>query len=105
MEKQLNEIITDPIFIESVKKHIEKIRKVRMNQPAPPPGFRYKRDWYNRMIEHGELNSDFFIQNIVAIWNKKSNLSSEVRNIINSVCGDALVETINSYKNQTLIHT
>lgn len=95
------EIIQDPIFISFVNKNIDELQVTRNKRPACKPGFRYKRDWYDRMRESGQIKIDFFINNIFDIWNKKSTLNSEVRNVIEFVCNKSLQQTIQKYNEQT----
>lgn len=86
------EILENETFINSVKKQIKQITLDRKLRPEPKKGFRYKRDWYDRMSESNMLNDSTFILHIEDIWSKKSKLSSEQRNIIKLVCNNALYE-------------
>lgn len=94
----IGEIISDDFFIESVKQNIGELIKSRRNRPEPKQGFRYKRDWYDRMREDGQLNSQFFISNIADIWTKQSSLSSQVRTAIQLVCDKSLHQTLSKYQ-------
>ena len=98
--KTIDELISDPNFIQFVDKNINELRKNRNKRPDAKPGFHYKRDWYDRMIDDRSLNSPYFIRNIESIWNKKSSLSSEIRNVILFVCGRSLQETFLEYSKQ-----
>lgn len=97
-----SEIIKDPYFIEFVKDGISELRKNRNERPEPKQGFRYKRDWYDRMTQYSIFNTDYFIQNIESIWLKKSSLSSEIRHVIQYVCDKALDKTIELYSRQAV---
>lgn len=97
---KLNEIIEDTLFHEKVKRFLRNATETRLSRPEPKPGFRYKRDWYDRMLEKKELNATFFIKNIGAIWIKESKLNSESRNIILYVCNQALEAYLNQKKPQ-----
>lgn len=94
------ELINDPYFQMNVERILRDVKKKRHDRPVPPPGRYYKRDWYDRMYEQGNLNPDYFLSNIEAIWDKKSPLSSEIRKVINFVCGSAIVETLEYYEKQ-----
>ena len=100
MDKQL-ELVTklkkDPIFIASVEKSIAGIRANRKVRKPLPKGLHYKRDWYNRMVDAKIFNTDYFINEIEAIWNKKSQLSNDFRHIIKTVCDIAYYETVKYY--------
>lgn len=78
----IDEIINDKDFIDCVKSNVSELFAKRRRRPAPKDGYRYKRDWYDRMGNAGNLNADFFLKNIKAAWMKKSSLSSEIRNIV-----------------------
>lgn len=96
--KTIDDIISDPIFLENVQKERDTLWRHRMNRKPAPPGFHYKRDWYDRMISQQQFTRKFFIENIPLIWIKKSALNSTYRQIILTVCEKALFETIKTYK-------
>src|SRR5690606_9398952 len=89
--------IVDPHFIQCVKDIISEIRNNRLTRPEPKPGFRYKRDLFDRMDVGRELNSKYFIANIESIWLKRSKLNSEMMNVIKYVCDKALGQTLVYY--------
>lgn len=102
MEKQFEsiaELVKDQILIEYVEKKLKALRAERNKRPEPKKGFRYVRDWYDRMTSENQLNVDFFLKNIEAIWNKKSNLNSERRQVIQYVCDQALYQMNEYYAN------
>lgn len=78
----IDEIINDNDFVDRVKANVSELITKRRSRPIPKDGYRYKRDWYDRMSSAGNLNADFFLKNIKAAWMKKSSLSSEIRNIV-----------------------
>ncbi len=88
----IDEIINDKDFINSVKANVSELFAKRRRRPAPKDGYRYKRDWYDRMNSAGNLNADFFLKNIKAVWMKKSSLSSEIRNIVLFVGDKSLLQ-------------
>ncbi|HUW07838.1 MAG TPA: hypothetical protein VMW01_16450 [Williamwhitmania sp.] len=100
----VGEIISDPIFIGMVEQKVKELKTGRLSRPAPKPGFYYKRDWYDRMQDEGNVTSTFFLTNIESIWAKKSSLSSEVRSIVQQVCERALRETLLAY-HKLEVHT
>jgi hypothetical protein len=93
----IEEVITNSFFIQCVKDSIKSMIEKCIARPKPKPGYYYKKDWYERMSEQNILNADFFIKSIPAIWCKKSTLSSEIREVILTVCNKALIETIDQY--------
>ena len=106
MEKKfesIQELINDPYFVKSVTNSISEFRSQRHNLKEPEPGFRYKRIWYDRMTEQGQLSCNYFLSNIESIWAKKSTLPSEVRNVIQYVCDKAAKETALEYSKKELI--
>lgn len=92
------DILTNTIFRKAVEKAVDEIRENRLKREAPKPGFYYKRDWYDRIVELGGMNADFFITNAGAVWEKKSNLPSNIRSVIQFVAEQALRETIQTLK-------
>ncbi len=78
----IDEIINDKDFVSRVKANVSELITKRRSRPMPKEGYRYKRDWYDRMNSAGNLNADFFLKNIKAAWMKNSNLSSEIRDIV-----------------------
>lgn len=101
MEKSFEsiaELVKDPYFVQKVTDAIEEMIKARLIRPEPKKGYRYIRNWYDRMRSNDQLYAPFFIGNIEAIWNKRSSLSSEVRQIVQEVCDHALYATHEYYK-------
>jgi len=90
----IDDIINDSVFTDMLRKNINELKKSRENRPEPKKGFKYKRDWYDRMKKDNNFNFDYFIKNIPFIWVKKSLLSSEMRNVIKFVCDKSLNETL-----------
>lgn len=89
----IGELIQDQVFVNEVEIKLKELKKNRQTRPEPKPGYHYKRDWYDRMRDAGQLNAEFFLANIEDIWFKRSKLSSEVRNTIQYVCETALTQT------------
>jgi len=77
----IKQVIQNEIFIMNVDEMIDKLKTERRNRKPAKPGFRYKNDWYDSMKRNNQLNRDFFLTNIESIWNKKSILSAEIRNV------------------------
>ena len=103
MKKQfdsINDLINDSYFRLRVVDNISELRKKRNERPSAKPGYYYKRDWYDRMTDEGILNSSYFIENIVGIWNKKSSICSVYRQIIKFVCDKSAAETIFKYSTE-----
>jgi hypothetical protein len=100
--KSISEIVNDHIFMGFVQTSVSELIKNRYNRPAAPKGKKYKRDWYDRMSEQGNVNYVFFIKNIENIWLKKSSLSSQERYIIQYVCDKCLTQTLLEYANQVI---
>jgi hypothetical protein len=88
------ELIQEPFFREKVKANLESLLKTRRNRPEPKAGFKYSRDWYDRMSEKGVLNADYFLTHIDDIWHKRSKLNAETRNIILAVCNVSVEDYI-----------
>lgn len=93
----ISDVIKDSYFIKFVDENIDKLRDERLKRPSPKPGFYYKRDWYDRMVEERMLNTKFFINNITVIWMKKSSLPSVLREPIKYVCDIAYQQMLIKY--------
>lgn len=101
MEKQdvkISDVLNDTVFRSCVTKALRFVIEKRLTRPSPKKGFKYKRDWYDRMKANNQLNDKFFLENIGDIWIKKSKLNSESRNIIAYVCKMALIQWEKSKK-------
>lgn len=94
----IDEITEDQIFILKVNKVIQDLRSERLKRPDPKPGYRYKRDWYDRMTDARQLNQQFIIDNMKLILTKKSDLPSEIRDIIKYIIDKSLQLTISWYR-------
>lgn len=92
--KTIEEIVNDLDFEIFVETELNELIKKRENRPELKAGFKYRRDWYDRMSDADILSADSFIKNIRLIWEHKSNLNNEFRNIIKYVCGIALQKKI-----------
>lgn len=93
----ISDIVEDPYFIKFVKQNINELKDNRAKRPAPKEGYHYKRDWYDRMSGERSLNSEFFIKNIESIWLKRSDLSSQIRNVVQFVCEKSYQQALNEY--------
>lgn len=96
--ESIAELVQDQIFLHKVSEHLETAVAARLKRPEPKPGYRYVRDWYDRMSDSRHLHREYFASNIEAVWNKRSNLNSEERRIINDVCTRALYATHKHYQ-------
>jgi hypothetical protein len=100
----INELIKDEYFIQCVVDIISELREKRYKREKPKAGYRYARDWYDRMSESHTFTREYFINNIMDIWNKKSNLSSEVRSVIKYVCDKAAISTFEYYESKKTLN-
>jgi hypothetical protein len=91
----IDEVLVNETFITKVTDQISKLRHQRAKRPQPRAGFRYKKDWFDRMEPLGQVNAQYFLDNIEDIWLKISGLSALERGVIASVCDRALFETAN----------
>jgi len=96
--KTTQEIITDPIFLRKLTEEVSDISSKRYSRKDPPPGYYYERNELDRLHERGQLSTKFFLDNIVKIWEKKSDLSSASRRIIYDTCGKAIFGSIMEYE-------
>jgi hypothetical protein len=86
----LTEVVKDKRFRSLVAKGIEELLDKRSLRPLPPKGYRYKRDVYDHMKSEDMLSTEFFLDNILDIWDRKSSISSQPRGVIEYICTNAL---------------
>lgn len=86
------ELIEDPLFIEILKNNINTIDQERAYRPSPNPGYKYKRDWYDRMKDQREFNFDYIHSNIEAVWMRTSELSAEKRQFIEMITKKTILD-------------
>jgi len=92
-----DDIVSDPYFRQFVADEIKSIHEKRSLRPLPKPGYKYRRDWYDKMEEKDQISAQFFVDHIVLIWQKKSNLDAETRSIVKHFCDKAFARTLNKY--------
>lgn len=93
----IHEIVTNKQFIANVKKEVNELKRKRLNRVTLEAGLRYRRDWYDRLNDLGEVTVTFFVNNIEDIWEKRSILNAEIRGVIQTVCEKALRNTLIEY--------
>lgn len=95
------DILTDSIFRQAVTDNLRELKKARDERPEPAQGFHYRRDWYDQLDDMDALNTDFFVTNVAELWQKKSNLSSNLRPVLLAVCEKALETAVLHYSTRT----
>jgi hypothetical protein len=93
------DITNDRQFVRYVQDEISELRSERYDRKPAAPGYRYKRDWFDKMTSANTFNQTYFCKHIADIWDKKSELSSDVRKVILYVCDRALAKTMKFYDN------
>ena len=81
-------------FEKSIYRQFESIEEQRRKRPNCKPGFRYKKDWVDRMQNDGVFNAETFLQNAKAVLTKTSDLPAILREPIFLVCQRAFIETL-----------
>lgn len=92
----ITEIVEDRLFKNFVSEVISEIRKERSKRTARP-GYRFKRDWYDRMVDQSCFDEHFFINHAEPVWAKTDKLSSEFRKIVRTVINEAFRRTVAEY--------
>ncbi len=98
----IREVLEDKYFISRLEKNIEEYIAKRRTREKPKPGYYYKRDWCDKLVEDRNMRMPYFVEHIEDIWIKKSRLSPAVRNGILYMCSISLNETLEYYKNTVL---
>lgn len=80
---------------------IELIIDKHENRPPPPPGYKYRRNSLDKMIEEKQINKDFFNSHIEKILIGKSELKGNQRRILTEIFSRAVTRTIELEKSKT----
>lgn len=101
------ELFKNRVFKKEVTKVLNRVLAIRKSQEDKlrehkDPAMKFKRTWLDRMgyvnqKEVGDITPKYFIDNILPIMQNKSQLSSEIRNVIRTVCSEAYAETMHHY--------
>lgn len=95
-----SEMINDEHFIRFMKEQFNKLEELYRSRPEPKPGFKYRRTAVDILDEQGNLEFEFFLNNTLAIWEKRSTLSSNIRALIDHIGVLALFNTIDFYRKE-----
>ena len=90
----VGELIRTEFFKNKVSQEISALVIRKKTRPVPKKGLRYRRDYFDRMGGENKLNTEFFLENIESIWEKKSSLNMEGRLLIKGICDQALILTL-----------
>lgn len=82
VEFKIDELLQDERFIKIHKKNYDELIKARRNRKEPRPGYKYKRDWFDRMFDEGNLNHKFIYDNTMDVVLKDSSVSRTSRIVI-----------------------
>jgi len=74
------ELISNVDFISQFVSDLDTIKSDRLRRISPPNGFRYKKDFIDKLMQLDSFTVDYFIRNIFDIIDKKSKLQPFVRN-------------------------
>lgn len=96
----LNGLISDDKFLSIVGDVLAEIKQERKIRPAAPVGYHYKRDTFDVLSDNNNLRIDYIIENIHAIYEKKSNLSSNIRAFIKGAFEIALRRYLKSIEHE-----
>lgn len=92
MEIQATELIKDLRYQNIVCDTISEIWRQRQSRPKPKDGYKYKIDGIDLLNSQGNLNRLYFLNCILDIWNKTSNIPRRERMVIETVCTNSATE-------------
>ena len=95
----IEDLLGDELFHEYVGKVLSETILRRVKRPKPEQGYKYKRDWYDR-VDHSILNKEYILENMVAVLDKNFKGPRDMREVITYVCTEAYNRTYTHYKNQ-----
>ena len=78
-----------------LEKDLHEFQTIRCVRPQPPAGYKFKRDWYDRMISNDIYDVRFFVKHFEDVYQGKSLLNAEARRVIGFFCENALEKVIN----------
>lgn len=93
----IEEVVSDDIFVDRVKHYLSNVLKQRKERAEAPVGYHYKKDGLDLLMNDGNANYVYFINNYPDIYNKVSNITSARRDVISFVCSNAAKETFEHY--------
>ena len=96
----ISELLEDEYFQKAVDKVLHEMWKKRADRPEAREGYKYPRDWYDRMSEKEQLRSDFMFTNFIPVLSKRSTLPSQQREIISRVYSTAMNNTVDHYRKE-----
>mgnify|MGYP001168799801 CR=1 FL=1 len=96
------QIIEDSTFRRLLDKEIEDVINERENRPNPPKGFKFKRDWYDRLDPGRYTFQKLVYTNLNDVWIKKSSLSHELRSLVSYIGDQALTKWVTTKYNELL---
>ena len=96
------QIIEDSTFRRLLDKEIQNVFEERENRPNPPKGYRFKRDWYDRLDSERSNLRDLVYKNLNDVWIKKSSLSREFRSLVSYIGDQALTRWVTTKYNELL---
>lgn len=92
LRHEFQEMFLNPEFISIVKKVFHEICYQRENRPKPKPGFYYKRDWYDIMLDNRNLSANYILKNGASVMLHESNITAQTRNIIKTIVKISIYE-------------
>ena len=92
------QVLADSKLIDTTNNVINAIFHSLRNRPALPKGQVYIKSLYEKMNDDDQFNAEFLIQEYVEIRMKKSNLSSQRRDVVADVVDQAIIELIDQNK-------
>jgi hypothetical protein len=95
---KLEDVFEDGYFRNQLLIEIENIQFKRKHRSLLKPGYRYRRDEIDRMIESDHMNFWYFIENLQDLYNKTSKIGSNERQIMMFVSGICIKRTILAYQ-------
>jgi hypothetical protein len=86
-QSQITEMLQSKEFKRLLADNINTLwqRRLERNRTTPRPGYKWQRDWIDRLNEENNFNYAYFIAQTPAIWAHKSDLSSAIRTGIEQV--------------------
>jgi hypothetical protein len=94
----IEELVAQKELIPFISKYVNEIRNNRIKREPAKPGYHYKRDAIDAMMDEGELNYNFMIEYFPHIYHKISSMPSARREIVAYITSNAIKDFLETLK-------
>lgn len=93
----IEEIMNDNIMKQRLNHYVKQIRDSRNDRPDPKPGYHYKKDAVDVMMNENELTTPFMLLHYADVHNKVSSIPSSKRKVMEFLFSSAVSDVFEHY--------